>query len=157
MPVNTSSGCKLYIGSDSTLVTNPLTDEPSGYTAVGFIANLGEFGPQFALITFDDLSNRNTLKFKGQRNDGRLDLDLGRAPDDAGQAVFVIALATDHDFNFKVELNDKSAVSGSHNTFFYFQAKVMTYTCNVGGPTQVVHSRATVEIKSGSIVEIAAT
>lgn len=155
MPVNTSSGCKLYIGDDNTVTSDPVAD--TNYQAVGFIANLGEFGAQFALITFDSLPDRNTLKFKGQRNDGKLDVDLGRAPDDAGQAKIVAALPVDHDYNFKVELNDKSAISGSHNTLFFFPAKVMTYTTNIGGPTQVVHAKATIEIKSGSIVEIPAT
>jgi hypothetical protein len=154
MPVNTSSGSKLYIGHNALVQPDPETDT---YTEVGFIANSGEFGRVYALITFDDLSNRNTLKFKGQRNDGKMDIDLGRAPDDAGQAAMIVALDIDQDFNFRVTLNDQSGVSGSVPTEFLFQAKVMTYTCNIGGPTQVVHARATVEIKSGSIDETPGT
>src|ERR1700758_3486909 len=102
MPVNTSSGSKLFIGQDNTVHANPQTD--SDYILVGFIANMGEFGRVYSLITFDDLSNRATLKFKGQINDGKLQLDLGCAPDDAGQAAMRTALNSDHDFNFKVTL-----------------------------------------------------
>lgn len=152
MPVNTSSGSKLYIGQDNVLHANPQTD--SDYLLVGFIANMGEFGRVYSLITFDDLSNRSTLKFKGQRNDGKLSLDLGRAPDDDGQAAMRDALDSDHDFNFKVTLSDQLTTSP---TTFYFLAKVMTYTANVGGPTQVVRARADVEIKSNSIIEIPAS
>jgi len=152
MPVNTSSGSKLYIGQDNVTHTDPQTD--SDYVLVGFIANMGEFGRQYSLITFDDLSERSTLKFKGQRNDGKLQLDLGRAPDDEGQAAMRTALDSDHDFNFKVTLSDQITTSP---TTFYFLAKVMTYTTNVGGPTQVVRAAAQIEIKSNSIIEVAAS
>src|SRR5438105_13582069 len=118
MPVNTSSGSKRYIGQDNAAHANPQTD--SDYILVGFIANMGEFGRIFSLITFDDLSNRNTLKFKGQRNDGKLQLDLGRAPDDAGQAEMRTALNSDHDYNFKVTLSDQLLATP---TTFYFLAK----------------------------------
>ncbi len=152
MPLNTASGTKVYIGQDNTVHANPQTD--SDFVAIGFVANMGEFGRVFGLITFDDMDTRSTLKFKGQINDGKLSLDLGRASEDAGQAAVIVALASDHDFNFKVTLNDHII---STPTTFYFLAKVMTHTANVGGPTQVVRSRVDVEIKSNSITEIAAT
>ena len=152
MPINTSSGSKIYIGQDNTVHTDPQTD--SDYIQIGFIANAGEFGRVFGLITFDNLSDRSTLKFKGQINDGKLSLDLGRAPDDTGQTACRTALASDHDYNFKVTLNDH--ITGTPTTF-YFPAKVMTYTTNIGGPTQVVRARMDVEIKSNAIVEVAAT
>jgi len=155
MPVNTSSGSKLFIGADNTVHADPTTD--TTYKEIGFIANMGEFGRVYALITFDSLGNRNTLKFKGQRNDGKMDMDLGRAPEDIGQAAAIVARDIDHDFNFRATLNDASAASGATPTTFWFLAKVMSYTCNVGGPTQVVHSRMSVEIKSGSIIEQEAT
>lgn len=154
MTINTSSGSKIFIGANNTTHADPTTDT---YTLIGFVANMGEFGRVYALITFDSLGDRNTLKFKGQRNDGKLSVDLGRAPDDTGQAAAIVARDVDQDFNFKVTLNDASAVSGSHPTIFYFLAKVMSYTCNVGGPTQIVHAKMDVEIKSNSITEIAGT
>ena len=154
MTINTSSGSKIYIGSNNTVVSNPLVDT---YILIGFVANMGEFGRVYSLITFDSLGDRNTLKFKGQRNDGKMSIDLGRAPDDSGQAACILARDVDQDFNFKVSLNDASAISGSHPTFFYFLAKVMSYTTNVGGPTQIVHAKMDVEIKSNSITEIAGT
>jgi hypothetical protein len=152
MPINTSSGSKVYIGQDNTVHSNPVTD--SDYTLIGYVANIGEFGRVYGLITFDNLENRATLKFKGQINDGKLSLDIGRAPEDVGQAAALTALNSDHDYNFKVTLNDRIATSP---TTFYFFAKVMTYTCNVGGPTQVVRARMDVEIASTSITEVEAT
>ena len=152
MPVNTSSGSKIYIGQDNVVHPNAQTD--SDYVLIGFVANMGEFGRVFGLITFDDLPTRATLKFKGQINDGKLSLDIGRAPEDVGQAACRTALASDHDYNFKVTLND--AITTTPTTF-YFPAKVMTYTTNVGGPTQVVRARMDVEIKSNTIVEVPAS
>jgi hypothetical protein len=142
----------VYIGHDNTVHTDPVTD--STYVLIGYIANIGEFGRVYGLITFDNLENRATLKFKGQINDGKLSLDIGRAPEDPGQAAAYVAVNTDHDFNFKVTLNDKILTAP---TTFYFWAKVMTYTTNIGGPTQVVRARMDVEIASTSITEVAAS
>lgn len=150
MPVNTSSGCKIYIGSNALVQPDPTLDT---YTEIGFVANAGAFGRQYSEITFDDLGNRNTLKFKGQRNDGTMPLQLGRDTSDPGQAAMIVALDNDNDFNFKVELNDSSDTSGAVNTTFLFQAKVMSYTTNIGGPNQVVGSNGNLAIKSGSIQE----
>ncbi len=152
--VGPSSGSKLYIGSSNATHADPTTDS---YTEVGRVSNMGAFGRVYALITFDDLGSRNTLKFKGQRNDGKMQIDLGRSPADSGQAAVIVARDNDNDFNWQVTLNDSSEISGSHPTTFYFLGKVMTYTCEVMTPNSVVHAKMELELKSGSIQEIEAT
>jgi hypothetical protein len=151
MAVNTASGCKVYIG---TTATNPSGDT---YTQIGFISNAGAFGRTYSLIKFDSLPDRNTLKFKGQRDDGNMTIEAGRDAADAGQAAVITALDSDQDYNFQVVLNDSSGISGSHGTQFLFKAKVMSYPTTIGTPTNVVMTKFDVQIKSGSIIETPAT
>ena len=151
MAVGPSSGSKLFIG---TTASNGASDT---YTEIGQITNLGEFGRQYQEITFDALGSRDTLKFKGNRNDGTIQADLGRSPSDAGQALINAALNSDLDYNFKVTLNDASGTTGSTPTTFIMKAKVMSYTTNVGGPSNVVAARVALSIKTSSITETAAT
>ncbi len=104
MPIGPSSGSTFAIGSNASTATNMLTDT---YVNVANITNLGEFGPQFAVIKFDDLGSGLTQKFKGQRDDGKLSLDLGRQSEDAGQAALILAnLDRVNDYNMRVTNND---------------------------------------------------
>lgn len=100
MPVQTAAGSRLYIGTTATVVA---TDT---FIEVGDITNLGQFGRSYNEIKFESLGNRNTLKFKGQRDDGDIQLDLGFSNTNAGQAALKVALDVDANYNFKVTLND---------------------------------------------------
>ncbi len=151
MAVNTSSGCTIAIGTTATVSSS------DSYTSIGFISNGGAFGRTYSLIKFDSLPDRNTLKFKGQRDDGAMTIEAGRDASDAGQSAVIVALDSDQDYNFRVELNDSSGISGSHPTIFYFKGKVMSYPTTIGTPTNVVMTKFDVQIKSGSISEIPAT
>lgn len=148
--VNTSSGSKLYIG---TTAANPVGDS---YIEITEIQNMGDFGRMYEQINYSTLGDRNVRKFKGQRDDGNMELELGRKANDPGQAAMIVALDTDQDYNFKATLNDDTDTTGSTPTTVYFKAKVMGYRTNVGGPNQVVGARTTIGIKSGSLVEVAA-
>lgn len=143
--VVTSAGTKLYIG---TTATNPVGDT---YAEFGKITDLGTFGRVYKEILFEELGSRATLKFKGTYNDGTLNLKVGRDLIDAGQAAANTALDSDLDYNFKLTLNDSSGTTGALPSTFYFKAKVMTFTTNVGTPNQVVAGEVMVSIKSGSI------
>jgi hypothetical protein len=99
--VNTAAGSKLYVG---TTAANQATDT---YIEVGEVVSIGEFGRSYDSITYNALGDRNVKKFKGQRDDGMISLELGRAPNDAGQAAMLSALDADFDYNFKVTLNDE--------------------------------------------------
>lgn len=151
MTVRTAAGTAIAIGSTQ---TNVLTDV---FTNIGEVRNLGDFGRVYEEINHSALSDRNVQKFKGQRNDGKIDLELGYDPADAGQIVLATALDSDLDYNFRVTLNDASAVSGSHGTLFHFKAKVMELVKMVGDPNNIVRSKTSLAIKSGSITETAAT
>lgn len=149
--VQTAAGSRLFIG---TTAVNGLTD---AYVEVGQITNLGMFGRSYEEIKYNAIGNRNVIKFKGQRDDGDIQLDLGRSAGDAGQNKIINALDDDHDYNFKVTLNDASTNTGATPTTFIFKAKVMSYQTTVGPANQVVAARTTLGITSGTIAETPAT
>ena len=151
MAVSTSAGSKLFIG------TTAASASGDTYTEIAEITNLGAFGRSYNEIKHAALGNRNDIKFKGQRDDGSISLGLGRSAGDPGQAAMLVALDSDHDYNFKVTLNDAITPSTGTPTTILFKAKVMSYVTNVGGVDQVVAATASLGITSGSIAETAAT
>jgi len=148
--VQTAAGSKLFIG------TTADNGDSDSYTEVAEVVSIGEFGRTYDQIKFSSLGDRNVRKFKGQRDDGDINLDLGRSVGDAGQAAMIVALDSDHDYNFKITLNDDADITGSVPTTLIFKAKVMSYTTNIGGPNDVVKAKAMLGIKSNSITETAA-
>lgn len=147
MSVGTSAGTKISIADPAGAVPS------SGWQEVGSVVSIGEFGRTYSEITFTELGSRDVLKFKGSRNDGNIALQLGKDVDDAGQDDMNAALNSDEDHWFKIELND--APVGGTPTTITFEAKVMSFTTNVGGTEQVVGASANLGIKSGSITETA--
>jgi hypothetical protein len=102
-----ASGTTIHIG---TTAVNLQTD---AFQLIGSLENLSEFGPSFADITFEDLGTGLVAHFKGARDDGVLNVGLGRDIDNVGQVAVRAALLSKDDFNFKVAYNDAApAVSG---------------------------------------------
>lgn len=154
MGVITSAGAKLFIASPG-----PLSPAPT-WVEVGEITSIGEFGRVYSEVTFTALGDRNVRKFKGSRNDGTLQLQLGRDLDDAGQEDMVGALDSDDDYNFKIELNDAASSPASpapKPTTITFKAKCMSFTTNIGSLDQVLGASCQLGIQSGSIIETAHT
>lgn len=149
MTVQTSAGCKIYIG------TSEATASPDDWLEIGEVTNFSEFGRVYTEIKHDSIGTRGTRKFKGSYDDGNITLQLGRDPSDVGQAAAITARDSDDDYNIKLELNDDVG-SNTVPTTFTFLAKVMSYTTNIGGPNQVVGATLALAIKSGSITEVAA-
>jgi hypothetical protein len=142
-----SAGAKLYVGGTGAL------DSESMWTEVGEITNMGEFGRQYQKVTHNPIGNKQTFKKKGARDDGAMQLDLGRAPSDAGQTALRTALDSELSHNFKVTLDDNPAASsGSLPTTFLFQGLVMSYTTNINDVNSIVHAKCTIEIQ-GDIEE----
>lgn len=106
--VDTSAGSKILIG---TTASDPDTDT---FVEISDVTNLGQFGRSYSAINFSSLGDRNVIKFKGQRDDGSIQLDLGRTKSDPGQAAIALALDDDDAYNFQVHLNDKITPNKSH-------------------------------------------
>lgn len=158
MAVNTASGCTISIGTTTGDNSNTQSEyEADSYDLIGEVTNIGEFGRTYREIVHSSIDDRNERKFKGQRNDGTLALQLGRDATDTGQEAMIVARDDDHDYNFKVTLNDASSASGATPTTLYFRAKVMSYRTVIGDANQVVQARTDLGIQSGTLLEVAST
>lgn len=148
MTIQSSAGVKIFIARPGLIPSS----SPNEWEEIGEIVNYGEFGRVYQLISHDALNARGTRKLKGQYNDGQLNVQVGRDPQDAGQADAIAARDTDYSYWFKIELNDVPN-GGSTPTTFTFEAMVMSYTTNIGGPNQIIGASMLIEIQSGTITE----
>lgn len=145
----TSAGTIIAIDGDS----EPATYDQAGFEAlvyltIGEIADAGEFGRQYNLVTFNALDTRKTLKRKGSYNDGQLNLQLARVPADAGQFAALLALDSDTNASVRVTLQD--------GTNLYFTVQVMSYTTNIGNSDQITGATMLLEITNDIIVVLPA-
>ena len=143
----TSAGSKLSISAAA-----PATYNAAGYAAlifteIGEISDLGEFGRQYNLVTYNVLSQRRTIKRKGSYNDGTISAQMARVPSDAGQAILVTAVNSDDSHSLKVVLQD--------GTVFYTTAQIMSYTTSIGNVDQITGATVNMEIDN-DIIEVAA-
>ena len=143
----TSAGSKLSISAAA-----PATYNAAGYAAlifteIGEISDLGEFGRQYNLVTYNVLSQRRAIKRKGSYNDGTISAQMARVPSDAGQAILVTAVNGDASYALKIELQD--------GTMFYATAQIMSYTTSIGNVDQITGATVNMEIDN-DIIEVAA-
>lgn len=138
MAVQSGAGAALAVSA-----TLPATNDASGFGAVSFtnigeVTNLGEFSRQYNIITYTALDERQIKKLKGSYDEGTLPVNLAYDPADSGQAILEAARDSDNNYSFRVTLQD--------GTYFYFQAKVTSYTVNVSGVDDVTSSTCQIAI-----------
>ena len=148
--VNTSAGSKLFIG------TTAADASSDTYAEISEVTSISGFGRSYDEIRHSALGDRNVRKFKGQRDDGNITVEMALDADDTAQASCQTALDKDQDYNFKVTLNDDDDAGGTP-TLYTFKAKVMSFVTNVGGPNNVVTATMVLGIKSNTITKTAAT
>lgn len=141
----TSAGTVLSISSGS-----PATYDAVGFAAltwveIGDVSDLGEFGRQYNLVTFNPLGDRRTVKRKGSYNDGTIAAQMARVPSDAGQTILTTAVDDDDSYAIKIVLQD--------GTIFYTTAQIMSYTTNVGNVDQITAATVNLEIDN-DIIEV---
>lgn len=141
----TSAGTTLSITAAA-----PATYDGTGFAAltwteIGEVSDMGEFGRQYNLVTFNRLGDRRTVKRKGSFNDGTIACQMARVPTDAGQAILVAAVDSDSSYSVRVVLQD--------GTVFYTTAQVMSYTTNIGSVDQITSATVNLEIDN-DIIEI---
>lgn len=146
------AGSQLHIG---TTASDPLADT---YTnRVGELTDFGDIGRVYALAQHQGIYERGMEKHKAGYDDGNMNLMMAMDADDAGQLAVEDALDDDHDYNFKITLNDASEVSGSHPTYIYFKAKVTSFPMAIGQIGNVVQRRLSLAIAPATIQIIYAT
>lgn len=142
----TAAGSKIYIGgSNPTADPADLAAETS-WTEIGEVTNIPEFGKSFTKIEHKPLADRATYKFKGGFDGGSLNLDIARAPADAGQAACILALEDDGSYNFKIEFNDQPVGVSALPTTTKFMGKVFSYTTNLGNRDGIITAKLMIEI-----------
>lgn len=141
----TSAGSSLSLTASA-----PATYTQAGFSAltftnIGEIFEMGEFGRQYNLVTFNPLSDRRTVKRKGSFNDGTIACQMARVPSDAGQALLTQAVDSDLSYSVKIELQD--------GTVFFTTAQIMSYTTNIGNTDQITSATVNLEIDN-DIIEV---
>ena len=153
MTVNAAGGSKFYIGttlsinlvqSNAAVIAEFQTDT---YQEVGQVENMGEFGDEANIITFASLADTRVRKFKGARDAGTMNVVTGDDPLDAGQDAMVAAEAQPNDYNFKVELNDPTSLSGTPSVH-YFRGKVLSKRLQVNDVNSIVRRLFNVGVNS---------
>lgn len=127
-------GSKLYVCA--TAQNSDLTQsafEALTWVQVGKVGNLGDFGSESNLSSYNTLDESVTQKQKGTADAGSLQVDVASVYDDAGQVImrtFGGPLNQDN-IAVKIERNDKPSSSYT-NTIFYTRG-VVSGPINVGG------------------------
>lgn len=153
MTVNAAGGSKFYIGTTLTINTNQSDSaviaefQTDTYTLVNEAEDIGEFGDEAEEITFTALRDGRVRKFKGPKNAGTMNVVVGADLTDPGEDALVAAEAEPNDYNFKVELNDPTSLSGTPSVFYFF-GKVMSKRMNVGNASNVVRRTFNVGVNS---------
>ena len=143
----TSAGTKLFISASAPATYNSTGFAALTFTEIGEVSEMGEFGRQYNLVTFNTLGDRRTVKRKGSYNDGTIACQMARVPDDAGQTILTTAVNSDSSYSIKIKLQD--------GTVFYTSAQVMSYTTNIGNVDQITSATVNLEIDN-DILEVAA-
>lgn len=144
----TASGTRFYIGAAATSTIDSIEEFEglSGWTEVGLIESLGEFGDQSNDVTFAAIGDSRVRHAKGARDAGTLSVTCAHDPLDTGQAAMEAAEATNNNYMFKVVLPDGPA--GYSDTIQYFRGLVMSKRKNVGSNDNVVRNTYNIGINS---------
>lgn len=107
-----TNGARLYIGGDIADPGVDLTEATFNtitWTEIGEVENLGTVGDVSAEIPIDIIGRSRTVRLKGTRNAGTLEVVCGIDYSDPGQIALLAAEQEIHDFAFRIVLNDAPA------------------------------------------------
>lgn len=160
--VYATAGSKIFIGpakapGSSDLINSDFTGSPApAWVEIGFIESLGTFGDTSQSVTFDAVGRGRTIKKKGSRDAGTMEIVCGIDYSDTGQIAVRAAEATKNDYAFKVEFNDAPSTSGAKNSVRYFVAQVMSAAEELSGTNNIMKLNVSLGINS-NIVQVNAT
>ena len=148
--VLSSSGTQYSVSAATPATYDSVGFAALSFTDVGEVTNLGEFGANFNVVSYTSLATAVVVKRKGSKNNGSLNMTIGRDPTDAGQAL----LKSGAD-------GANSALVYSHKVLFtdgsiqYFTGQIFSYNTTVGEADSIINASALVEIDN-NIIEVAA-
>jgi tail tube protein len=147
--ISTASGSKVYIGNAVTTAQADTLAEfiaMSGWTEIGLVESIGEFGDESADVTFSAIGDSRVRHAKGARDAGTMTVTAGHDPTDPGQAAMVLAEQSSSNFAFRVTLND--GPPGFSDTDLYFRGLVRSRRKNIGTNDNVVRNTYNVGVNS---------
>jgi len=155
--VITASGTRVFIGAaaGSTIDTIAEFEAISGWTEVGLVESVGEYGDEANPVTFQALGDGRVRKSKGARDAGTLALVCGHDPTDVGQAALIAAEGTNNNYAFKIILPDGPV--GYSDTIQYFRGLVMGKRQNVGNNENIVRRNFNIGINTEIFEDPAST
>lgn len=142
MAVRTSAGTTIGVTASAPATFNSTGYDALTFTPVGEITDLGEFGREYALVTFNPLGSRGTVKKKGSFNQGTITMQLGLDTDDAGQILLKTAHTSDSDYYFKI--------TTQNGDIYYFAAQVMSFKTVIGSVDQITTATVMLELTTNS-------
>lgn len=136
----TTSGTEIFIS-----IATPATQTKTAYEAldwdlVGEVIDIGEFGRVYEEIQVNYLNQRRTAKFKGNYDEGSPTITVTRNTKDQGQQSCQLALASDDNAAFKVK--------HQNGDIDYFEAKVNSYTQDVGAANKTYNASIQISVDS---------
>jgi hypothetical protein len=150
MAIITASGTVVYIGpqvietaADTLIEFQAL----SGWTSIGLIESVGEFGDQNNDVTFSAIGDSRVRHAKGAADAGTMALVCAHDPFDAGQIALELAQQTNLNFAFRVTLPDSPGTPFT-NTEIYFRGLVSSRRKNIGTNDNVVRNNYNVLVNS---------
>jgi hypothetical protein len=112
--VNTNAQSKLYVCA--TPQFNDLDATAFGgltWVEVKGVGSHGEVGTTTNILTYNTWDTDVVQKAKGTSNAGDPQIELARIPTDPGQDILRDAAATNFNYAFKIERNDKPSLDGT--------------------------------------------
>jgi hypothetical protein len=145
-------GARLYVGPTPLADIETSADALADFTSlsigveIGLIENIGEFGKQFDLVTFQAVATGRTYKLKGGYNQGNLQLVVGSDLSDAGQLLmYQYGTAQDQNtYPFRVTL---VGVDPGYDNI-YFGGKVFSYRQQLGTVNNIIKAQVNIEINT---------
>ena len=136
----TTSGTQIFISN-----ALPATQDKAGYEAlawieVGEVTDIAEFGRTYEEIITNYLNQRRVAKHKGNYDEGSPAITVTRNTGDDGQQACQTALASDDNSAFKI-LHQNADVD-------YFEAKVLSYTQEIGAANKTYNASIQLSIDS---------
>lgn len=147
MAGQSTAGTTLHITS-----AKPSTFNVAGYNTlfttapipakVGEIGDIGEFGREWSVETFNAIDTRGTQKFKTTFDEGKFSLQLLLNDDDAGQNLLSTANNSDNTYSVMVKRQDGGR--------YFMQVLVTRFKIMPGGASSLLMAGVDMEITTNS-------